>query len=229
MKSTIDSGRVCPIGLVYNGRDVWDQHQILVYGYEDTNDGKGTLFVYDSNSPHQYGDTRHDTVTLDFTGSKLVATTPSDFGTTLAGFFVSKYTQAAPPAGLAPSFGQFLSFTGDLRTWFCAYGSRMPAAAPTEVAILGGNAASVLATGTTFVAKIATRPRDGALLREHSSAPVYLYQGGAPFFVPNPTVLGSFGGWPAVRVVPDFGLAGFAASPADDGTLLRSSPPQKCT
>jgi hypothetical protein len=221
VKTTIDSGRVCPIGLVYGGRDVWDQHQILVYGYEDTNDGKATLFVYDSNNPHQYSDTQHDTVTLDFTGQKLVATSPSDFGTTLAGFFVTKYSQVAPPTGLAPSFGQFLSFSGDSHAWFCGYGARMRVASSTELATLGGNSAGVLATGASFNGKIATRPRDGALLREHSSAPVYLYQGGAPFFVPNPTVLGSFGGWAGVRVVPDFTIAAFASAPADDGTLLR--------
>lgn len=219
-KSKIDSGTVCPIGLVYKGADVWNQHQVLVYGYEDNNDGKGKLFVYDCNAPHQFGQTGDDVITLDFTGSALVATTPSDgVGVALAGFFCTKYTPVAPPTGLATSFGQFLSWFRDPHSWFVGYGARMPVSGAVELAALGATSASVLATGSTFGSTL-TRPRDGALLREHSSAPVFLYQGGAPFFIPNPTVLNSFGGFGAVRVVPDNTIMVFALPP-DEGTLLR--------
>jgi len=51
----IDAGRPWPIGLIYNKRDLWDQHQILVYGYENTGTNQGKLFVYDNNAPAQYG------------------------------------------------------------------------------------------------------------------------------------------------------------------------------
>ena len=51
IKVSIDAGNPCPIGLIYNKRDIWDQHQILVYGYEDFGTG-GRLYVYDNNSPH---------------------------------------------------------------------------------------------------------------------------------------------------------------------------------
>ena len=36
IRGHIDAGRPWPIGLVMTNRDVWDQHQILVYGYENT-------------------------------------------------------------------------------------------------------------------------------------------------------------------------------------------------
>lgn len=70
------------------------------------------------------------------------------------------------------------------------------------------------------------RPRDGALLRERSSSPVYLYAGGAPFHVPDPTWLERFGGDGAVRIVPDGSLSAFV-QPPDDGTLVREWPDTK--
>lgn len=62
--------------------------------------------------------------------------------------------------------------------------------------------------------------RDGELVREASAAPVYVIFGGAKFWIPNPTVLQSFGGWAAVKVVPDLSLAPVPSVPRD-GTVLR--------
>lgn len=219
LKGHIDAGAPWPIGLVYNGRSIWDQHQILVYGYEDPGDGTGTLYVYDSNSPRAYGDMTPSTVKLDFRGASLVATTPSDFGNTLAGFFCSNYSPYSPPAGLATAYGEFLTWVGDARLWMAVDGARMPIADAAELSALGATVSEVCATGAPFAATV-VRPRDGALFRERSSAPVYLYQGGAPFWIPDPVWLGRFGGWGATRVVPDHTVSAFAGLP-DDGTLLR--------
>ena len=218
VKSSIDAGVPCPIGLVYTGRNVWDQHQILVYGYEDAGNGTGTMYVYDSNFPKQYGDTSHSTVALDFTGTSLAATSPSDFGNTLAGFFCTFYTPVPPPPGLATSFGQFVRWPGDPSSYVTAYGARMPIADAAELAALGASTGDV--RGATAAPTSTPRPRDNALLRERSSAPVFLYQGGSPFQVPDPTWLDRFGGSGAVRVVSDGSLPAFAGLPAE-GTLLR--------
>ena len=221
LKGLIDAGVPCPIGLVYTGRDVWDQHQILVYGYDDPGNGTGTMYVYDSNSPMQYGAANNPasyTVTLDFTGSSLVATSPSDFGNMLAGFFCTLYVPLPPPPGLAISFGQFVSWLGDSNSYITAYGARMPIADAAELAALGGASGDVRAA--TPAPTTTPRPRDNALLRERSSAPVFLYQGGSPFHVPDPTWLDRFGGEPAVRVVSDGSLAAFVGLP-DENTLLR--------
>ncbi len=54
---------------------------------------------------------------------------------------------------------------------------------------------------------VPTVPREGTVVREMSSAPVYVIKSGAKCWIPNPTILQNYGGWPAVRVVPDGGLA----------------------
>ena len=228
IKATIDSGSPCPIGLLYNKRDIWNQHQILVYGYEDFGVG-GKFYVYDNNFPHAFGDPSHtnsrDIITFDFKSPALTATSPGDNNDSLAGFFVTGYTPKTPPAGLAPTFGEFVNWTDDKRTWMPAYGAVLPIANATELATLGGSAAAVRPTNAPMPIPL-PRPRDNALLREHSAAPVFLYEGGCPFHVPDPTTLNLFGGFAAVRVVPDNTLMKFAGPP-DDGTLLRESSSQE--
>jgi PASTA domain len=218
LKAHIDAGQPWPIGLIYSGRSVWDQHQVLAYGYEDMGDGTGLVRVYDSNVPHQYGDTTDSIMTLDFRGSSLVATSPSDGPGTVCGFFCSNYSFAAPPPGLAAGYGQFLRWNNDPRTFMVTEGARLPVADPAELAALGATPADVRMPGVGLPAPL--RPRNGALLRERSAAPVFLYAGGAPFQIPDPNWLMWFGGWEAVRVVPDGTLAAFAGLP-DPGTLLR--------
>jgi hypothetical protein len=63
---------------------------------------------------------------------------------------------------------------------------------------------------------------DGSVVRETSRPEVYVVQGGAKFWIPDPAVLLSFGGWAAVRVVPDGELAaeGIGDIPVDN-TLLK--------
>jgi len=219
IRSHIDAGRPWPIGLVYANTDVWNQHQILVYGYENTGANQGKLFVYDSNSPSQFGNEGHSEVTLDFRGPTLVAT--SSFNSKinrLAGFFCSNYFSDIP-VGMSKSYGEFLSWTGDARTWMVTDGARMPVANPTELSALGGAAQSVRPTGSAF-ATSNVRPRDGAKFRERSSASVFLYAGGAPFLLPDTMWLDRFGGVGQVRVVPDNTIAAFAGLPKE-GTLLR--------
>jgi hypothetical protein len=219
LRSHIDAGRPWPIGLVYTNRDIWFQHQILAYGYENTGTNQGKLYVYDPNTPSQIGDNRHASeVRLDFRGPTLVATSPSDGPGTLAGFFCSNYFPL-PPVGMANQYGGFLRWTNDARVWMVTDAARMPVANATELSALGGTPVGVRATGTTLPT-INARPRDGACLKERSSAPVFVYAGGAAFLIPDPTWMERFGGFRRVRVVPDGTLAAFAGLP-DEGTLLR--------
>ena len=218
VRSHIDAGRPWPIGLVYAGRNVWDQHQILVYGYENTGPSQGKLFVYDNNAPSQFGSTGHSEVTLDFRGPTLVATSPSDSGNMLAGFFCSNYFPA-PPVGMAKQFGEFLGWTGDARIWMVTDGARMPVANPAELSALSGTTADVRMTGSAFAPQT-VRPRDGACFKERSTDPVFVYAGGAPFWIPDPTWMERFGGFGQMRAVPDNTLAAFNGLP-DEGTLLR--------
>jgi hypothetical protein len=231
VRSHIDAGRPWPIGLIYNSRDIWDQHQILVYGYENTGTNQGKLFVYDCNKPSQFAVTSDPepsmdnpspntrVVTLDFRGPTLVATSPSDStGSTLAGFFCSNYFPVTP-VGMSKQYGEFLKWNGDPRTWMVTDGARMPVANAAELTALGGAAASVRSTGSAFT-PTNVRPRDGACFRERNAAAVFTYAGGAPFWIPDPTWMDLFGGFGRVRVVPDNTIAAFNGLP-DEGTLLR--------
>jgi len=63
--------------------------------------------------------------------------------------------------------------------------------------------------------------QDGSLLREQSSAPVYVIFGGAKFHVASPDVLRDlYGGWSNVKIVPDGSLASVPTIPRDS-TILR--------
>lgn len=219
LRARIDAGQPCPIALLYTGRNIWDQHQILVHGYEDGPGNRTTLFVYDCNAPSGFGDTGDSLVTLDTTGPALVATTPSDYGNALAGFFLTNYFPMPLPGNLADAWGRFVRWEAGPKVFLMADGVRLPIASPPELAALGGDFGMVrIAPGAAL--PVTPRPRDGALMRERSSAPVFLYQGGAPFWIPDPAWLERFGGWGPVRVVPDGTLAAFAGPP-DHGTLLR--------
>ncbi len=223
LKSHIDAGQPWPLGLVYTNRDLWDQHQIMAWGYTDNGDGTGSLLVYDSNAPQQIGEAAEPagtTIPFDFRGPALVATSPSDYGDLLVGFFCTDYSRVAPPAGLAAGYGEFVSWAGDARTWFTGYGVRLAVPGAAELTALGGTAAGVRASPNPAGA-LASPPRDGALFREHHAAPVYLYEGGAPFWIPDEAWLARFGGWDAVRTVPDGTLAAFVGRKPADGTLLR--------
>src|SRR5689334_6407887 len=167
LRAHIDAGQPWPIALVCTTRDVWNQHQILVYGYENTGDNQGKLFIYENNSPSQFGDASPRELALDFRGPTLIAEAPSGAGM-LAGFFCSNYQQA-PPIDEARHYGEFLSWTADPRTWMVTDGVRMPLASGAELSALGGTAQDVRATASGFI-PTTIRPRDGALLRERSSS-----------------------------------------------------------
>ncbi len=222
IKAMIDHGQPWPIGLIYTTRDVWDQHQIMVYGYDLLPNG-ARLYVYDNNNPHAFGesgfDPAKDFLTFDLSGPVLKATSPGDaLGGTLAGFFCTNYAPATPPANLATSFGEFITWNG-AADFMTAYGAILPVANAAELAALGGAPTDPRQAVAPMPASF-PHPRDYALLREHSAAPVFLYQGGAPFWVPDPNQLMKFGGWSAVRVVPDNTIAQFSGSPVN-GTLIR--------
>jgi len=225
VKASIDAGNPCPIGLIYTTRDVWDQHQILVYGYDQLPGNSARLYVYDNNNPHDFGETGFDPtkdfLTFDLSGPNLKATSPGDsHGGTLAGFFCTNYSGAPPPIGLATSFGEFVTWGGP-HNFMTAYGAVLPIADTAELGALGGsNTDPRQGSAGIMPPAIKPHPRDNALLRERSSAPVFLYQGGAPFHVPDPTQLMHFGGWSAVRVVPDNTIAAFAGRPINK-TLIR--------
>jgi hypothetical protein len=142
---------------------------------------------------------------------------------TLAGFFCSDYGPVTPPVRLAKSFGQFLNWSKEEgeeeQIWMVTDGTRLPVAGSEELAALGAVADDVRHPDQ-LKWKGTLPPRDGALFRELRSDAVFLYAGGAPFHVPEPTSLESFGGEGAVRTVPAKRLQTLARPPRES-TLLR--------
>jgi hypothetical protein len=64
-------------------------------------------------------------------------------------------------------------------------------------------------------------PADGTLLREWDRPEVFVFFGGAKFWIPNPATLLALGyDWSQVRVIPPGGTAQLRTMPID-GTLLQ--------
>lgn len=226
LRGHIDAGRPWPIGLIYDfDASIWQQHQVLVYGYEDVGSNRVNLMVYDNNVPARYGDTGHSLITLSLGGNALVASTPSDEETSearpvtprLAGFFCSNYTPSAPTS-LAKSFGEFVRADGDTTTWQMTGGAKMRVANSSELTALGGRAAFIRAAEA--FPPVTAAPRDGIMLRERSSRSTFIFRGGAPFRLSSQMWIDRFGGSGAVRVVADASIRTFPNFPAE-GTLLR--------
>ena len=221
LRSRIDAGTPWPVGLVFSNRDVWDQHQILVYGYQITAPGQATMFVYDNNSPFQFGATSHHEVTLDFRGPTLTASglSSKSAASTLAGFFCSNYFPSAP-VGMAAAYGQFLTWIRrSPRGWSpTARGCRSPGSPSWWRSVAPSQRSARPASPSTLPSSPgrATGPSSGSAARLRSSS----MREGAPFAVTDATWLDRFGGPGRVRVVPDGTITAFIGPP-DEGTLLR--------
>jgi hypothetical protein len=61
LRAVLDRGRPQPMGLVREGRNVYENHQVLAVGYAEASSGCVTIHVYDPNCPGQLS-TIHVTV-----------------------------------------------------------------------------------------------------------------------------------------------------------------------
>jgi hypothetical protein len=94
LKVRIDVGMPVTVGLIGTTWNPMNNHQVLVYGYQDNPDGTCTLFVYDNNAPNV-----ESTIQLDFSGSALSAAescASNDRGP-LRGLFCTSYGPQTPP------------------------------------------------------------------------------------------------------------------------------------
>lgn len=83
IRAQIDAGRPVVLGLVGDAPDPFGQHQVLAFGYAGTDD-RGTLFVYDPNSP---GIER--TIAFTVAGRHARITTDLPVGPTTGGHHIS--------------------------------------------------------------------------------------------------------------------------------------------
>jgi hypothetical protein len=235
LKSRLQLGMPVPIGIVGTTLAAWDQHQILVYGYEETSPTRTRLLVYDPNGPRGYGQPAHEFVDVDFSASVLSFTWPSMNSSigTVRGFFCSAYGLQAVDPTLALRFGQFQrdSLT-PTRIYRLVDGAKFELrGGSTELVRLGALPADVLTSERTLEvmnlpdtgAEVPCDDRqllmDGSLLRELGRRPVFVSAGGA-LFAADAAAIAFFGGAATVRDVPLGSLAGFPRGP-QQGQLLR--------
>jgi hypothetical protein len=95
LKSRIDTGTPVTVGLVGTSWNPMENHQVLIYGYQNNSNGTVSLFAYDNNHP----DTE-TTYVMDFSGSQLVVNGDTPFGDgsgPMRGLFCTTYSPATPP------------------------------------------------------------------------------------------------------------------------------------
>lgn len=98
LKARINAGVPVTVGMIGTTANPFNNHQVLVYGYNDNPDGTTTLFIYDNNVPGV-----ETTCKLDFSGSALSAVESNANSDAvknrgpLRGIFCTTYTPMTPP------------------------------------------------------------------------------------------------------------------------------------
>ena len=235
LKSRIQLGMPVPIGVVGTTLAAWDQHQVLVYGYEEHSMSDVRLFIYDPNGPRGYGQPTEETLNVDLTAPVLTLSWPSQ--TTqigaVRGFFCSAWGALPVDPTLARRFGQFQRETLRFnRVFLITDGAKfgLASGSSAELAALGATPADVMPPFRTLTvmnppeggepaADEARLLMDGTLLREPRSRTTWLSAGGA-LFAADTAAINFFGGAAAVRGVPAGSLLPFPRGP-QQGQLLR--------
>lgn len=106
LKARIDTGIPVPVGLIGTTWNPLENHQVLVYAYDDNLDGTTTLTLYDNNEPSV-----PSTINLDLSGPALIAIESAAPGARgpLQGFFCTIYNPSTPPVAVVLRAGLTVS------------------------------------------------------------------------------------------------------------------------
>ncbi len=126
---------------------------------------------------------------------------------------VNQVPAAGEPGDFVPVDTTLLQEENTAPVYLVAGGAKFFVPSPDELFALGFTWAQVHAVPVGSLDLLSGIPWEGILLREINGAPVYRIQNGAKCWVVNPTVLAKYGGWAAVRIVPDGSLASIPAGP----------------
>lgn len=98
LKKRIDVGQPCVLGLVGTTQDPTVNHQVVAFAYDATQDGAGTIYVYDMNYPG-----REISIGIRFVDEKLEADegNPHPCRGRLCGFFCERYQKNPNPPAIA--------------------------------------------------------------------------------------------------------------------------------
>jgi hypothetical protein len=104
LKNYIDAGRPWPIRVMANTLNPFENKSVIVYGYEDTGNASGKIYVYDVDCPDQGHridfKLNDDALTVSESGRQ------SGNNSDLIGFFCENYSAALPPRSRAFRFFQ---------------------------------------------------------------------------------------------------------------------------
>jgi hypothetical protein len=135
------------------------------------------------------------------------------------GFFVDAY---APQLPAFLTDGRLLSDRSDPAIHVVRGGGRFHVPSPEEFEANGFQWHEVIEAQDGSMEHVATYPADGTLLRERTSAPVYVVYGRRAFHIPSPEAFDALGlNWAALRIIPDGSLRGLDTATPREGTLLR--------
>jgi len=91
LRASVDGDDPVPIGLVRGTRRVYDNHQVLAIGYDETGEAGGTIYLYEPNCPN-----RESTICFEFGEQLLDGQESCGAGAPLRGFFCEAYTPCDP-------------------------------------------------------------------------------------------------------------------------------------
>lgn len=91
LKASLDRGKLVPLGLVRDTKNLFDNHQVLAIDYEEKDEVEGTVYAYDPNCPDQVS-----TISLKFGQRSLDGQESGNPSVILRGFFCEAYKPADP-------------------------------------------------------------------------------------------------------------------------------------
>ncbi len=92
IKVFVDSGEPVPIALVRDTENIYDNHQVLATGYDQVDEARGTIYLYDPNCPN-----RASSISVEFGLSLLDGRESCEGPAPLRGFFCEGYQASVPP------------------------------------------------------------------------------------------------------------------------------------
>ncbi len=218
IKADIDAGVLSCLGLIeLKSSDptmVGKNHQVMAYRYELSGSNDLQIYVYDPNDPGNdgmiislnIGDPQH-TTTVNYTGTVYDR---------LYCFFRVQYSPSSPPALPPPrSLDGTLVKELDLPAVYVIYGNaKFWIPSPQVFSAMGFNWNNVKVVPDGSLTCMSGVPIDGTLLKEFSTAPVYVMKNGKKCWISSPQVFNRLGfNWGDVRVVPDGGLSAIPDGP----------------
>jgi hypothetical protein len=95
LKTFVDADEPIPLGLVRDTENVYNNHQVLAIGYDETDEAPGTIYLYDPNCPD-----KESAISISFGERLLNGRESCDVPWPLRGFYCEGYKPSDPTEAL---------------------------------------------------------------------------------------------------------------------------------